>query len=89
MSINGMLVYTKGYSLFLYIKEALKKDGVLIFETFLEGSVAKTSRDFLLRKNELLHSFLSLHIVYYQEKQVINCKNEVSYKAQLVAIKKC
>jgi SAM-dependent methyltransferase len=76
-------------SLFPYIKEALKKDGVLIFETFLEGSVAKTSRDFLLRKNELLHSFLSLHIVYYQEKQVINCKNEVSYKAQLVAIKKC
>lgn len=76
-------------SLFPYIKDALKKDGVLIFETFLEGSPAKTNKDFLLRKNELLHSFLSLEILFYQEKQVITCKEEIAYKAQLVAIKKC
>jgi len=74
--------------LFPYIKEALKKDGVLIFETFLEGSPSKNS-DFLLRKNELLHSFLSLEIVYYQEKEVITCKNEKACKAYLVATKRC
>jgi hypothetical protein len=60
----------------------------LIFETFLEGSPLKNS-DFLLRKNELLHSFLSLEIVYYQEKEVITCKNGKAYKAYLVAIKRC
>ena len=75
-------------SLFPYIKEALKKDGVLIFETFLEGSPSKNN-DFLLRKNELLHSFLSLEIVYYEESEVISCKNEKAFKASLVAIKKC
>ncbi|WP_028950256.1 class I SAM-dependent methyltransferase [Sulfurihydrogenibium subterraneum] len=76
-------------SLFPYIREALKEGGVLIFETFLEGSPSKTNKDFLLRKNELLHSFLSLHIVFYQEKQVITCNQESAYKASLVAIKKC
>jgi len=74
--------------LFPYIKEALKKNGVLIFETFLEGSPSKNT-DFLLRKNELLHSFLSLEIVFYQEKEVITCKNEKACKAYLVAIKRC
>jgi SAM-dependent methyltransferase len=76
-------------SLFPYIKEALKEGGVLIFETFLEGSPSKNTKDFLLRKNELLHSFLSLHVVFYQEKQVITCNQETAYKAYLVAIKKC
>ncbi|WP_297889177.1 class I SAM-dependent methyltransferase [Sulfurihydrogenibium sp.] len=76
-------------TLFAYIKESLKKDGVLIFETFLEGSPAKTNRDFLLRKNELLHAFLSMEVVFYQEKRIINSDNEVAYKAQLVAIKRC
>jgi len=30
-----------------------------------------------------------LEIVYYQEKEVITCKNEKAYKAYLVAIKRC
>lgn len=75
-------------SLFPYIKEALKKDGVLIFETFLEGSPSK-NKDFLLRKNELLHSFISFEILFYQEKEVITCKDEKAFKAYLVAIKRC
>ncbi len=75
-------------NLFPYIKEALKKDGVLIFETFLEGSPSK-NKDFLLRKNELLHSFISFEIIFYQEKEVITCKDEKAFKASLVAIKRC
>ncbi len=75
-------------NLFPYIKESLKKDGVLIFETFLEGSPSK-NKDFLLRKNELLHSFILLEIIFYQEKEVVTCKNEKAFKAYLVAIKRC
>ncbi|MEZ0323638.1 MAG: class I SAM-dependent methyltransferase [Hydrogenothermaceae bacterium] len=76
-------------SLFPYIIEALKPEGVVIFETFLEGSVSKTNRDFLLRSNELLHSFLKLNIIYYEEKDVYTSKGEHAKKAYLVAQKRC
>lgn len=76
-------------SLFPYLIEALKKDGVLIFETFTEGSPSKSNRDFLLRSNELLHAFLRLNIIFYQEKEVVNCRGEVAKKAYLVAKKSC
>lgn len=76
-------------SLFPYIIECLRKDGVLIFETFLEGSPSKTTRDFLLRENELIHSFLKLSVIYYEEKTVINHKGEEAKKAYLVARKRC
>lgn len=76
-------------SLFPYLKEALKKDGVLIFETFVEGTTSKTNKDYILRKNELLHSFLSLEVIFYQERPVKNSKEETVYKASLVAIKRC
>lgn len=76
-------------TLFPYIKESLKKDGVLIFETFLEGTDFKTSMDYLLRRNELLHSFLSLDILFYQEKEVLSSDGKRGYKAYLVAKKRC
>jgi len=75
--------------LFPHIKDGLKKDGVLIFETFLEGSPQTSNKPYLLKKNELLHSFLSLQIIFYQEKEVITHKNEKAYKASLVAVKRC
>jgi tellurite methyltransferase len=59
--------------LFPLIIEGLKPGGVLIFETFLEGDPQATAedvnRDYLLRPNELLHAFLKLHILYYEEKE--------------------
>jgi len=57
--------------LFPYIIEGLKPGGLLIFETFIESpgeNGVSMHRDFLLRKNELLHAFLSLQVLYYEEK---------------------
>jgi len=57
--------------LFPQIIAGLKHGGVLIFETFLnskkEGFANPSNPDFLLAENELLHSFLSLRILYYIE----------------------
>lgn len=57
--------------LFPYIIEGLAPGGVLIFESFIErpeGPVAgPRNPDYLLRENELLHAFLSLHLLFYQE----------------------
>jgi len=58
--------------LFPLIIEGLRPDGVLIFETYIEKPEYEgrpTRRDYLLRENELLHGFLSLQIVYYEEKR--------------------
>lgn len=76
-------------SLFPYLVEALKVGGFLLFETFMVGSPSKTNKDFLLRKNELLHAFLNLRVMFYQEKIVINKNGEEAYKAYLVAKKEC
>lgn len=50
---------------------ALAPGGVLIFETFIEAPPTRAGAshrsDYLLRENELLHAFLSLEIVYYEE----------------------
>jgi len=58
--------------LFPLIMEGLKPGGVLIVETFLEGDPEgadeTTCRDYLLRPNELLHAFLKLRVLYYEEK---------------------
>jgi hypothetical protein len=59
--------------LFPLIMEGLKPGGLLIIETFLEGDSAGADkaacRDYLLRPNELLHAFLKLHILFYEEKE--------------------
>ncbi len=73
--------------LFPYIKEGLIPGGVLIFETYLESTdmneSATSCRDYLLRENELLHAFLSLKILFYQEAKTEDQKDAAS----LVAVK--
>ena len=76
--------------LFPQIKEALKSDGILIFETFIvaHGDFAQPSnQEFLLRKNELLHAFIGLDIIYYEEHDDINLRGEKTRVASLVAKK--
>ena len=76
--------------LFPYIREGLVPGGVLIFETLLDSpDLAKNKpccRDYLLRENELLHAFLSLKIVLYQEAEDKH-HDETAFAASLVGIK--
>jgi SAM-dependent methyltransferase len=57
--------------LFPSIQEGLKPGGILIFHTLMVSDrVRKTqehNREYLLRKNELLHAFLGMRVVYYEE----------------------
>jgi len=59
--------------LFPYIREGLIPGGILLFETYLDGPTQEangpTCRDYLLRENELLHAFLSLKILFYEERK--------------------
>jgi SAM-dependent methyltransferase len=77
--------------LFPYIKEGLKKGGLLIFESHLETDdmclQRPFSRDYLLQKNELLHSFLSLRVIFYQEEKARVSSEEILYRATLVGLK--
>ncbi len=76
--------------LFPQIKESLKSGGVLIFETFIvaHGEFSQpTNPNFLLHKNELLHSFIGLDIIYYEERDSISFRGESCRKASLVAKK--
>lgn len=75
---------------FPQIKEALKNGGMVIFETFIvaHGDFAQPSNpEFLLRKNELLHAFIGLDTIYYEEKDDINLRGEKIRVASLVARK--
>lgn len=73
------------------MKEALKSGGVIIFDTFLvaHGDFYQptTNLDYLLRKNELLHSFIGLDIIYYEERIDIDEDGKKIKKASLVAKK--
>ena len=77
--------------LFPFIKEGLKKDGLLVFETFMvcehEDAHQPTNIEYLLRDNELLHAFLGLKILFYEEKESVNLRGEVVKTATLVAQK--
>jgi len=73
-----------------YIYEGLAPGGVLIFQTFLDSPRPDTAQpacqDYLLRKNELLHAFLSLRIIRYKESE--EKKNqETAFLASLIGIK--
>lgn len=75
---------------FPQIKEALREGGVVIFETFIvaHGDFENPSNpEYLLRKNELLHAFIGLDIIYYEEKEEINLRGEKIRVASLVARK--
>lgn len=73
------------------MKDALRSGGVLMFETFIvahgDFNMPTTNLDYLLRKNELLHSFIGLDIIYYEEKIDINTRGEKVKIASLVAKK--
>lgn len=74
--------------LFPYIIEGLKPEGVVIFETYIEApgeDHATMQKDYLLRRNELLHAFLPLRIVYYREFMKPHRKGDV-LTASLVAV---
>ncbi|WP_457623706.1 class I SAM-dependent methyltransferase [Persephonella sp.] len=75
--------------LFPQIIEGLKVGGVLIFETFVLEENSKMNKDYFLRENELLHSFLKLHILFYEEKKKKKPTGEISYTASLVGVKRC
>ncbi|MCF6339180.1 MAG: class I SAM-dependent methyltransferase [Sulfurimonas sp.] len=74
------------------MKEALKSGGVIIFETFLiahgDFKQPTTNLDYLLRKNELLHSFIGLDIIYYEEKIYVDDNGLRVKKASIVAKKR-
>ncbi len=75
--------------LFPQIIEGLKPGGVLIAETYLVGSsTSHTSscRDYLLRPNELLHAFLPLRLVHYNE-EISTQKGSKGPLATLVGLK--
>lgn len=77
--------------LFPKIKEALAPQGVLIFETFIIAHGEEYSQpgniDYVLRKNELLHAFIGLDIIYYEEHDDINLRGEKVKIASLVSRK--
>ncbi len=72
--------------LFPQIYEGLKIGGVLIFETFV---VYNEIKDYFLRENELLHNFLKMYVVYYEEKLKEKPNGDTAKTASLVAVKRC
>ena len=73
------------------MKDALKSGGVIMFETFIvahgDFKLPTTNLDYLLRKNELLHSFIGLDVIYYEEKIDTNLRGERIKVASIVAKK--
>ena len=64
----------------------------MIFETFIiaHGDFDNPQNpEYLLRKNELLHAFIDMDIIYYEERLDINMRNEKTMVASLVAKKNC
>ncbi len=80
--------------LFPSIKAGLKDSGVLIFQTFMDPRLTGATFDpqkidRYLKPNELVHSFLSLHVLKYEEKEVTFSNGEVLKAALLVAKNEC
>ncbi|WP_321778410.1 class I SAM-dependent methyltransferase [Sulfurimonas sp.] len=73
------------------MKEGLKQGGVVIFETFIvahgDFKLPTMNLDYLLRKNELLHSFIGLDVIYYEERIDTNLRGERIKVASIVAQK--
>ncbi|NPA59188.1 MAG: methyltransferase domain-containing protein [Epsilonproteobacteria bacterium] len=73
------------------MKDGLKNGGIIIFKTFLlahgDFKIPTMNLDYLLRKNELLHMFIGLDIIYYEEKIEVNKKGQKVKVASLVAKK--
>lgn len=69
-------------NLFPQIIKALKKDGIFIYETFVEregegeGYHPSSNPAFLLRKNEVPEAFSELEVISYLERDTINLRDE-------------
>jgi len=78
--------------LFPKIQESLAPKGILIFETFIIAHGEEYSQpgniDYVLRKNELLHAFIGLDVIYYEEHDDINLRGEKVKIASMVCRKK-
>ena len=72
--------------------DALKDGGLVIFETFIEAhdkpEQGSMNPDYLLEKNELLHAFCDLDVIFYEEKDGVNQRGEKNKIASLVAKKR-
>lgn len=78
--------------LFPRIKTGLKDSGLLIFQTFMDPRLTGATFDpqkvdRYLKPNELVHAFLSLHVLRYEEKEVTFSNGEILKAAMLVAKK--
>ena len=73
------------------IKAGLKEGGLLIFETFIEAEGEEyhepSNPDFVLKVNELLDAFGDLQVIYYEEREDVNLRDEKVKIASLVAKK--
>lgn len=73
------------------MKDALKEGGIVVFETFIvaHGDYKHDTMnlDYLLRRNELLHSFIGLDVIYYEERDDVNLRGEKVRIASLIARK--
>ena len=61
--------------IFKAIEDSLKKNGYLIYETFAEGHEKfgkPRSKDFLLKKDELLFLTKNLKLIFYEEVKVMS-----------------
>ena len=70
---------------------ALKDDGLLIFETFIQAhekpEQGSMNPAYLLKVNELVDVFRDLQIIYYEERDGVNLRGEKNKTASLVAKK--
>ena len=78
--------------LFPRIKSGLRDSGLLIFQTFMDWRLTGAAFDpqkvdRYLKPNELVHSFLSLRVLAYEEKEVTFSTGEILKAALLVAKK--
>ena len=65
--------------IFKSIKESMKKNGYLIYETFGEGHERlgrPKNKDYLLQKDELLKLTKNMSLICYEEIKVINFKKK-------------
>lgn len=73
------------------MKDGLKSGGVIMFETFLvahgDFKLPTMNLDYLLRKNELLHYFIGLDVIYYEERVDTNQNGDRIKVASIVAKK--
>lgn len=69
--------------LFPSMRKGLRKGGVLVFETFVRSEIEShnafaSDSAHLLHKNELLHAFLDLEILFYEETLIQRTKDSDS-----------